>query len=196
MSDLPTRKTLIERIIENDDELSWEMFHDLYKPYIFAIITNMGVSYHDAEELAQDVLIKAWKALPDFNYQPGKIKFRTWLCKIVKNLVFNYFRDHKLEHSRKSAKEISDFDIVSKPEIDDITEKEWRKFVVAKAWEIIKQQFEPHVLAIFTTLSEGEKTALVAQRFKVKETTVLSYKSRVRRALYREIAKIDYELNC
>lgn len=196
MKSIQTRKTLIEKIIENDDNASWETFCDSYQDYIFVMIKNMGVSHQDSEELKQDVLVKAWKALPNFTYDPEKGKFRWWLFTIVKNTVYRHFRDKSKDVSTEADSDLTDADCFIEPEVEQLAEDEWKRFVVKKAWEIVVKEFEPHIIEIFTKLSEGQKVKDIAINYDIKENTVYAYKSRVRRRLYREIVKIEHELDC
>jgi len=56
----------------------------------------------DAEEVAQDVFIKAFKYLADFR---GASKFSTWLYTIVNNTCISFLRKKKLEiHSLDNEK--------------------------------------------------------------------------------------------
>ena len=43
-----------------------------------------------AEDIAQEVFIKAWKQAP--NWQPGRAKFSTWLYRVTKNLCYDRLR--------------------------------------------------------------------------------------------------------
>lgn len=196
MRSIQTRKTLIEKIIENNDNDSWETFCDSYQDYIFTMIKNMGVEHQDSEELKQDVLVKAWKALPGFTYDPEKGKFRWWLFTIVKNTVYKYFRDNSRNVKGDNAAELAENSNFIEPEVDKLAEEEWKRFVVNKAWVVVARCFDEHVIEIFSKLSKGAKVKDVAREYGIKENTVNAYKSRVRRSLYREIVKIEHELDC
>lgn len=196
MRSIQTRKTLIEKIIENNDNDSWETFCDSYQDYIFTMIKNMGVEHQDSEELKQDVLVKAWKALPGFTYDPEKGKFRWWLFTIVKNTVYKYFRDNSRNVKGDNATELAENSNFIEPEVDKLAEEEWKRFVVNKAWVVVARCFDEHVIEIFSKLSKGAKVKDVAREYGIKENTVNAYKSRVRRSLYREIVKIEHELDC
>jgi RNA polymerase sigma-70 factor (ECF subfamily) len=54
----------------------------------------MVKSREDAEEVAQDVFIKAYKYLADFR---GESKFTTWLYTIVNNTCISFLRKKKLD---------------------------------------------------------------------------------------------------
>lgn len=193
---IQTRKTLIERIIESNDDVSWETFCDSYQDYIFIMIKNMGVTHQDSEELKQDVLVKAWEALPNFRYDPEKGKFRWWLFTIVKNTVYKYYRKNAKTFNSELNIDLTDDAPVIKPEVEKIAEEEWKRFVVQKAWDSVKKEFDHNVIEIFSELSKGRDVKELAKEYALKENTIIAYKSRVRRRLYREIVKIEHELDC
>lgn len=197
MSGIKTRQTLIFKIKNSShSDYYWEVFCSSYKGYIYAIIRNMGASHHDCEELVQDVLIKAWKSLPEFEYDPEKGKFRWWLTRIVKNTVYDYMDKEKRRRERLKGVQIQHRSLLSEPEIDKIAKEEWETFVVKKAWENIKGSFKPEILKIFAELSNGESIPVIAKAYNLEENTIHVYKKRVQKRLYREVAKIEYELNC
>jgi RNA polymerase sigma-70 factor, ECF subfamily len=61
---------------------------------IFAMIRNMTHHEADAWDLTQDVFIKAWNALGNFE---SKAKFTTWLYRIAHNVVYDWNRRKKHE---------------------------------------------------------------------------------------------------
>ena len=44
----------------------------------------------EAEDVAQDTFIRAWKAAPD--WQPGQAKLESWMCRIATNLCLDRLR--------------------------------------------------------------------------------------------------------
>jgi len=44
----------------------------------------------EAEDVAQDVFLRVWKAAP--NWRPGEAKFETWLCRVALNLCYDRLR--------------------------------------------------------------------------------------------------------
>jgi RNA polymerase sigma factor (sigma-70 family) len=57
-----------------------------YQPWVFNLAVRMLLRRADAEDATQEVLIKAFKALPTFR---GDCKFRTWLYRIAVNHILN-----------------------------------------------------------------------------------------------------------
>ena len=65
-----TRMTLIQRVKNNLDETSWEDFTETYTPYIMAILHRSGIPHNQVEDLCQDILLKIWKSIGNFDYNP------------------------------------------------------------------------------------------------------------------------------
>lgn len=63
-----------------------------YKNYVFSIILKIVNEREVAEELAQDVFIKAYRSLADFK---GNSKFSTWLYAIANTTTLSYLRKKK-----------------------------------------------------------------------------------------------------
>jgi RNA polymerase sigma-70 factor (ECF subfamily) len=59
---------------------------------IYALLYNMTSSREDAEDLLQEVFIKAHKALPKFR---GQSSFYTWVYRIAVNRAINFVKKRK-----------------------------------------------------------------------------------------------------
>src|SRR5688572_18449805 len=73
-----------------------------YQNYVFTLILRMIKSREDAEEIAQDVFVKAYRSLADFR---GESKFSTWLYTITNTTCITFLRKKKLDvHSLDNEK--------------------------------------------------------------------------------------------
>ena len=73
-----------------------------YQNYVFTLSLRIVKNREDAEEVAQDVFIKAYKYLADFR---GASRFTTWLYTIVNNTCISFLRKKKLDiHSLDNEK--------------------------------------------------------------------------------------------
>ena len=79
---------LIEASLSGDPE-AYAALVSPHQRMIRAVTFRMTGSPDDAEELAQDAFVRAYRHLGSFN---GRSKFSTWLCKIAINLCLDWRR--------------------------------------------------------------------------------------------------------
>ena len=92
---------LISKVLSGDHQ-AYAGLVNRYQNYVFTLTLRMVKNREDAEEVAQDVFIKAFKYLADFR---GASKFSTWLYTIVNNTCISFLRKKKLEiHSLDTEK--------------------------------------------------------------------------------------------
>jgi len=82
---------LISLVLKGDQQ-AYKVLVDRYQSYIFTLAFRLMQSREDAEEVAQDVFVKAYRSLADFK---GVSKFSTWLYTIAHNTGITYLRKKK-----------------------------------------------------------------------------------------------------
>ena len=184
-----TRLTLLEKIRDRHDEQSWKDFVETYRPFIYSVCRNMKVNHYESEELTQEVLLKLWDKLPEFQYSKNG-RFRGWLCTITGNMVKNHFRSNE---RRQKRNEKYGSEEMSEPEIERITEESWKKYAVVRAMENIRPLFSEQVIQVFELLQDGMSRPQVAEKLNMPPNRVSVYKERVLRRLTSEIRRIDQE---
>lgn len=100
-------KEIISKVLSGDQQ-SYALLVDRYQSYVFTLALRFVKSREDAEEVAQDIFIKAYRSLADFR---GESKFSTWLYTIVNTTCITFLRKKKIEiHSLDNEKvfEIAD----------------------------------------------------------------------------------------
>ncbi|MCP4177163.1 MAG: sigma-70 family RNA polymerase sigma factor [bacterium] len=87
-----TRVTLLNKVKDKKDDSAWKEFYDFY----WELITNwakfFGCSDSMAKDIFQETIIGLIKNMPDFNYDVGKGRFRSFLKTIVRRRVIDAFR--------------------------------------------------------------------------------------------------------
>src|SRR5688572_25058109 len=92
---------IISRVLQGEQNAYAELVNR-YQGYVFTLILRMVKSREDAEEIAQDVFVKAYRSLADFR---GDSKFSTWLYTITNTTSITFLRKKKLEvHSLDNEK--------------------------------------------------------------------------------------------
>ena len=192
-----TRQTLLSKIVQPDNEKSWEEFTQYYRGYIYAVIRNLGVKQDLIPDLLQDVLVKVWKSLPNYEYREGECTFRTWLCLVIKSIVYNFYRKKSTRNNAQNTEydaALHALDAITEPEINIIAEKEWKIYVSNLAWNNVKDEFPKRCREIFEASLHEASTEALAQRFDITESSVRVYKSRVKKVLLREMSRLNHDL--
>ena len=90
--DIRTDEELV--VAHNDgDEEAFPILLKRHLGSIYNFARRSGCDEHSAEDVSQDVFIKAWKNLPRFNAQSAS--FKTWLFHIARNTIIDFLRKKK-----------------------------------------------------------------------------------------------------
>jgi len=90
-----TDNDIITRVLHGEHQLYADLV-TRYQNFVFTLALRYTPVREDAEEIAQDVFVKAYKALKDFR---GESKFSTWLYSIVNSTSITFLRKKKLDVS-------------------------------------------------------------------------------------------------
>lgn len=102
-------KALVQRAAEGDSA-AFETLVERYQQQVFNLALRMVNSRADAEDLAQEAFIRAWRALPSFHQSA---QFSTWLYRLTSNICIDFLRAQK---RRK---------VVSLTMLQDDEDKQW-----------------------------------------------------------------------
>jgi RNA polymerase sigma-70 factor (ECF subfamily) len=156
---------LVERV-QAGDRLAFDLLVRKYQHRIVALIQRFVPDWHEAQDVAQEAFIKAYRALPGFR---GDSAFYTWLYKISVNSAKNFL----VSQSRRPPMD----DVL----VDDAAyQSDGRMHESATPEnEFLREEVERTVIAAVEDLPEEIRTALT-----LREIDGLSYE---------EIAQI---MNC
>lgn len=88
---------------QQGDVQAFDQLVERYHSKIYGLTYNMTSNREDAEDLTQEVFVKAFEALPRFK---GKSSFYTWVYRIAVNKTINY----RKKRNRKRALSLDSFD--------------------------------------------------------------------------------------
>src|SRR5258705_5973904 len=83
---------IISKVLSGDQQ-AYAALVNHYQSYVFTLALRFTKNREDAEEVSQDIFIKAYRALADFK---GTSKFSTWLYTIVNNTCITFLRKKRL----------------------------------------------------------------------------------------------------
>lgn len=143
-------KEIIEKILQGQEEL-FSIIIDKYKNKVFNIIYSFCGQTGDSEDIAQNVFIKIFKALPKFKFES---EFSTWMYRIVINESITISKKNKqniipLDTNNSDSDDDKKSDLISLLKSKDNTEK-----------LLIQQETQQIVQTAVNQLKDNYKMAL------------------------------------
>ena len=133
-------KELIKRV-QNGNVNAFSTLVDRHKNMVYSLVFKLIKSSEDAEEVAQDSFLKAFKSIKQFK---GNSKFSTWLYKIAYFTAINHLRKHKM---LQVPIDISSFENNDKSVIDKLNENDQKEYI-DKALNYLKP-IERNLITLF-----------------------------------------------
>ena len=153
-----TRASLLERLRDGADQLSWEEFFRCYWPLVYACARHRGCSEHTAEEVVQEVMLKVFEQRDFYQYDPERGRFRDWLGAVVRNQVAEY-RRRPSERVRGRGGD-SDVGLVEPESRDAPPEAAWEaafeNALLTVLLETVRREMNPRAYLAFELLAIDE----------------------------------------
>jgi RNA polymerase sigma-70 factor (ECF subfamily) len=191
---LPTTSpTLLARLrLDPSNEAAWDEFIEHYGRHIYRWCRQWRLQDADAQDVAQEILLKLARKLRDFDYNP-KSSFRGWL----KTVAHHAWRD--FVDGRSLARPIADDQIWELLQSVEAREDLIRKLEEAFDFELleaatvqVRLRVAPHTWEAFRLVAiEGLPAAEVAAQVHMQVAMVYVAKSKVQKMLQEEIQKLE-----
>lgn len=97
--------SVVELAVERNHS-AFSALYDYYVKRVYRHVFYRVLDQSDAEDITQDVFIKAWKAIS--RYKKTGAPFIAWLIVIANNLIVDHFKGRKKEVPLDSVQVISD----------------------------------------------------------------------------------------
>jgi len=114
----PDDASLVRASLQGDQE-AFAVLISRHAPAVFSVTTRMLGRAADAEDVAQDTFVSAYKALPRFQFES---KFSTWLYRIAVNKCTDVLRARRPGHVSLDSPEGEE--MAAWPAVDDDTPQE------------------------------------------------------------------------
>ena len=194
-----TRRSLVDRLADRDDQRRWQEFFDTYWKLIYSAARKSGLTDAEAQEVVQETVITVAKK--------SEIALRSG-GRFVQGLAL---ADHSLAYRRSIAKTrsrrknqrgLSDDDrrtatIERVPDssvvdLDALWEKEWQENLFAAAITRVKKKVDPKQFQIFDCYVRKEWPAQkVAEQLRVSVGQVYLARHRVSAILKKEVKALE-----
>jgi RNA polymerase sigma factor (sigma-70 family) len=195
-----TRRSLLSRIKNPNDQESWKVFFDTYSRLVYSVAMKAGLSHTEADDVVQETFVLLTKKMPEFKYDPEK-SFKGWLIHTAQFKILDQLRKRKgrFVRSRSSTREsrTPTIERIADPaplSLEVIFEGEWREHIFSIALGRVKQQVTASQYQIFDLyVLKKWPVEKVASTLGINNNRVYLAKHRVSQLIMREVKSLEAE---
>src|SRR6266403_3330365 len=170
-----TRRSLVDRLANWDDQKRWQEFFDTYWKLIYSTARKAGLTDAEAQEVVQETVITVAKKIDKLKYDPAIGSFKGWLLHITRWRIVDQFRKREPGNAKvlRSSDDRFTATIERLPDanavdLDALWEREWQENLFAAAIARVKRKVDPKQFQIFDCYVRKEWPAQdVARRLRV-----------------------------
>ena len=199
-----TRASLLLRLRNWEDAVSWGEFYRLYFKLVYKHGRRAGLSHVDAEEVAQDVFSCVAGSIASFAPQPNRGSFRRWLLNLTRWRVLDYRRQDDVLAPRVRA-HLPDFenraaDLIEELQDPGMVEEEsweidWRSGVLDAAMARVAKKVPAKKFQAFELFNRRHWPASqIAEELGINTTGVYLINHRLTRKLKKEVARLTKQI--
>jgi RNA polymerase sigma-70 factor (ECF subfamily) len=197
-----TRKSLIARLDNWEDQRTWDEFYQTYWRLIYSVAVKAGLRRDEAFDCVQETILSIAKQSKKSLYDSKQGSFKTWLMNMTRWRINDQFRKRKKDTAMMGGEWDTDrktavIDRVEDPSGDVLSRlwnTEWKKNIAEAALSRVKAQVSPKQYQIFDCYVIKEWDARKVQdKLNVSMAQVYLAKHRVGAVLKRELAKLEEE---
>jgi len=200
---IPTRRSLLSRLKDWDDQESWREFFNTYWKLIYGVALKAGLSDAEAQDVVQDTVVAVARKMQDFRYDPAAGSFKNWLLVITRRRI----ADHQRKQYRQplladcgalAGTETDGLERIAAPVdpgIDAIWDAEWEKNLLDAAIERVRLQIDPRQFQIFDCYVLKEWPVKdVTRTLGVSATQVYLARHRISRLIKKEARSLERKM--
>lgn len=198
---LVTRRSLLSRLRDCEDQAGWREFFETYWRLIYNVARKSGLADAEAQDVVQNTFIYLTRRMPNFHYDRARGSFRSWLRVVTRSRIQVFWRNQKAD--QKFVRESflhpanDDFDLspdASAEALDEVWQREWEANLVSTALRRVRAKVSSQQLLIFRLSTLGElPLAQVAKKLGVNLAQVYLARHRVGKLIKAEVLRLRKE---
>ncbi len=192
-----TTSVLLEQLHESENALAWQELDARYRPVLILLGQRAGLKHSDAEDAAQEALLKFVRYYQQGVYDRSKGRLRAWLAGIARNCILDQHRA-RAARREKSAEQLPDLPL-PETEVEAIWDEACRKTIVAHALDELRQtsRTDARTIDAFEQVAfHNRPAAEVAAEYRMSVDSVYAAKHRCTAQLRKIVERLTaaYEL--
>ena len=196
-SEFRTNISLIKSVRDPSDTESWRKFYQFYAPLLTRYLKRLGLEENTANDVIQDVFIRLLQALPTFELDNKRGRFRSYLWKLTYSALVDQarrvkVRRHAEEEWVKRFHEASESESRKvQEELNEINQQQ----ILKRVLPAIRSATSPTAWTCFEErLLKDRPGAAIAEELSISAEAVYVYASRVMKMVRQQCAAVADEL--
>jgi RNA polymerase sigma factor (sigma-70 family) len=200
-----TRKSLIERLNNWEDQRTWNEFYQTYWRLVYSVATKSGLTREEAFDVVQETIIAIARQVQKGQYDPRAGSFKAWLLQMTRWRILDVFRARKRQPSLSNQGNADSEDsqnlamerLTSEKDnlLEGIWDREWRDNISSAALERVKSKVSPRQFQIFDCyVMKGWGVKKTAEALGINAAQVYLAKHRVGSLVRKEIQALENQL--
>ena len=197
---LPTRRTLLTRLRNWDDQEGWREFFETYWRLIYSVAIKAGLNEADAQDIVQETILAVARKMGRFQYDPAIGSFKTWLMLVVRSRIADYLRRRRCRVQTVSPAPREDSGTAcieqvpdaATPGLEALWEEEWKKGLLDAALERVRRKVPPKQFQVFDLCAiQQVSPQRITSALGVSLGQVYLIKHRVGRMVRKELKRLE-----
>ena len=172
---------LVARVQRGDDRAFTELLARYEQP-VFHFIYRLLSGGPDAEDVAQETFVRAYRALPRFRPQPG-VRFSTWLFQIARHAALDHLRRARRRAEVPWPAERADPAAAAAPADEELARRELGLAIARAFAQLPEDQRTALALAEYHGASAAEIADVMSSSVRAAESRVYRARQELRRLL-------------
>lgn len=199
-----TRKSLIDRLENWDDQRSWDEFYRTYWRLIHSTAIRAGLTQEEAADVVQETILGIAKLSKEGRYNAGLGSFKAWLLKNTRWRIGDQYRRRARNPAIPGAGPVvTDRDSPDTDPIEQIEDPkaaelerhwnhEWQQTLGQAALNRVKHKVSPRQYQIYEShVLHGLSVTETARRLGINAASVYLAKHRVGALVKKEIRALE-----
>jgi RNA polymerase sigma-70 factor (ECF subfamily) len=194
-----TRRSLLGRLKNWDDQESWQEFFDTYWRLIYGFARKSGLSDAEAQDVVQETVMAVARKMQEFRYDPALGSFKSWLLHTTQWRIRDHYRKRQrlpeagpLASSTTRTATSERVPDPAEPELQARWDAEWRQNLFDAALERVRRNVDARQFQAFDLyVLRKWPVSKVAQSLGISAGRIYLVKHRIGALLKKEVQRLE-----
>ena len=184
-----TSPSLLLRVRDPNDAEAWDQFLQIYTSIVRSYCFQRRIQASDVDDIVQEVMTAVSRGIRNFDYDPNKGRFRSWLGTVTANRIKAFFN----RESRRNSHVVTDQTESGRMEGPwSDPDSEWTEIFSQRIFQLacnrIRGDFTDRTWECFVaTWIRNESAPETAEKLQIPIHSVYVNKSRILKRLEKEV---------